>query len=77
VHLAAVAGRLGIEIDYQAFDNMGRQTLISCGDLAAPPAIAGRLRIFSLTYRRADGIYPPTIIPDIALKLDLTLALSI
>ncbi len=26
VHLAAVAGRLGIEIDYQAFDKMGRET---------------------------------------------------
>lgn len=26
VHLAAVAGRLGIEIDYQAFDAMGRET---------------------------------------------------
>lgn len=26
VHLAALAGRLGIEIDYQAFDKMGRKT---------------------------------------------------
>jgi dihydroxy-acid dehydratase len=26
VHLAAIAGRLGIEIDYQAFDAMGRET---------------------------------------------------
>ncbi len=26
VHLAALAGRLGIEIDYQAFDKMGRET---------------------------------------------------
>ena len=26
VHLAALAGRLGIEIDYQAFDEMGRET---------------------------------------------------
>ncbi len=26
VHLAAIAGRLGIEIDYQAFDKMGRET---------------------------------------------------
>ena len=26
IHLAALAGRLGIEIDYQAFDNMGRET---------------------------------------------------
>jgi dihydroxy-acid dehydratase len=26
VHLAAIAGRLGIEIDYQAFDDMGRET---------------------------------------------------
>jgi len=26
VHLAAVAGRLGIEIDYRAFDKMGRET---------------------------------------------------
>jgi dihydroxy-acid dehydratase len=26
VHLAAVAGRLGIEVDYQAFDAMGRET---------------------------------------------------
>jgi dihydroxy-acid dehydratase len=26
VHLAALAGRLGIEIDYQAFDRMGRET---------------------------------------------------
>jgi dihydroxy-acid dehydratase len=26
VHLAAVAGRLGIEIEYQAFDKMGRET---------------------------------------------------
>ncbi len=26
VHLAAVAGRLGIEVDYQAFDSMGRET---------------------------------------------------
>lgn len=26
VHLAAIAGRLGIEVDYQAFDRMGRET---------------------------------------------------
>ena len=26
VHLAALAGRLGVEIDYQAFDEMGRET---------------------------------------------------
>ena len=26
VHLAAIAGRLGIDIDYQAFDQMGRET---------------------------------------------------
>ena len=26
VHIAAVAGRLGIEIDYEAFDRMGRET---------------------------------------------------
>ena len=26
VHLAAIAGRLGIEVDYQAFDVMGRET---------------------------------------------------
>jgi len=26
IHLAALAGRLGIEIDYQAFDEMGRET---------------------------------------------------
>ena len=26
IHLAAIAGRLGIDIDYQAFDEMGRET---------------------------------------------------
>lgn len=26
IHMAALAGRLGIEIDYEAFDNMGRET---------------------------------------------------
>ncbi len=44
IHLAAIAGRLGIEIDYQAFDTMGRETRLQTGEEAPAAGLEGLCR---------------------------------